>query len=51
MLSQALQRFLCSRLEQMGNYSNPVHSYQVHTYIAGYVTAFLLHFKPSLVEL
>ncbi len=39
MLSQALQRFLCSRLEQMGNYSNPVHSYQVHTYIAGDVTA------------
>ncbi|CAK2539797.1 conserved hypothetical protein [Vibrio crassostreae] len=28
-----------SPMRTTGNYSNPVHSYQVHTYIAGYVIA------------
>ncbi|CDT72050.1 hypothetical protein VCR31J2_1290123 [Vibrio coralliirubri] len=27
-----------SLMRTTGNYSNPVHSYQVRTYIAGYVT-------------
>ncbi|CDT29526.1 hypothetical protein VCR15J2_60045 [Vibrio coralliirubri] len=28
-----------SLMRTTGNYSNPVHSYQVRTHIAGYVTA------------
>ncbi|CAH6920376.1 conserved hypothetical protein [Vibrio chagasii] len=28
-----------SLMRTKGNYSNPVHSYKVHTHIAGYVTA------------